>query len=242
MRARLPVLLSFIKIRAVPYPNEEPGPRRPGRPRDGAREGEILAVVLDLLSESGIDGVTFEEVARRARASKPTLYRRWDSKEQMVVAAIKAGPAAGSRPDPIDTGSLRGDLLALLGRLEAMLDAGSSVSLTILHAGLRDPELCQHIEDSAGPTGARLPETVLQCAIERGELDAPADPFAYEEVAAAVLMIRKLNGLAADEAYREALTDCVLIPALRSGVPAGQHGIFSGRPAPATIQPAQDTS
>lgn len=217
----------------MPYPNSEPGPRRPGRPRDDAREGEILGIVLELLSESGIDGVTFEEVARRAQASKRTLYRRWASKQEMVVAAIKAGPAAGNRPDPIDTGSLRGDLLALLDRLEATMEAGSSVSLTIMQAGLRDPELCQHIEDSVGPTGARLTGTVLRSAVERGELPATADPFAYEEVAAAVLVIRKLNGLATDEAYREALVDSVLIPALRSGVDAGQHGIFSGRPTPA---------
>jgi len=217
----------------VPYPNSEPGPRRPGRPRDDAREGEILSIVLELLRESGIDGVTFEEVARRAQASKRTLYRRWASKQEMLVAAIKAGPAAGNRPDPIDTGSLRGDLLALLDRLEATMEAGSSVSLTIMQAGLRDPELCHHIEDSVGPTGARLTGTVLRSAIERGELPATADPFAYEEVAATVLVIRKLNGLATDEAYREALVDSVLIPALRSGVDAGQHGIFSGRPTPA---------
>lgn len=219
------------------YPNVQPRP--PGRPRDDAREAEILRIVLALLGEAGIDGVTFEEVARRAQASKKTLYRRWATRQEMVVAAIKAGPAAGNKPDPIDTGSLRGDLLALLERLEATMEAGSSVSLTILQAGLRDPELCQYIEDSAGPTGARLTDAVLRAAIERGELPATADPFAYEEVGAAVLVLRKLNGLTTDAAYREALTDAVLIPALRSGVAAGQHGIFSGRPTPASI-PAAD--
>ncbi|WP_354044004.1 TetR-like C-terminal domain-containing protein [Devosia sp. UYZn731] len=150
----------------------------------------------------------------------------------MVVAAIKAGPASGNKPEPINTGSLRGDLLALLERLEATMKEGSSVSLTILQAGLRDPELCEHIEESAGPTGARLTETVLRSAIDRGELPASADPFAFEEVAAAALIIRKLNGLSTDAAYREALVDAVLIPALRSGVNANQHGIFSGRPTP----------
>lgn len=186
-----------------------------------------------MLGESGVDAVTFEEVARRARASKATLYRRWSTKQEMVVAAIKAGPAAAGHTDPIDTGSLRGDLLALLERLERTLDAGASISLTVLHAGLRDPELCQHIEDSAGPTGARLPESVRVAAIDRGELPSTADPFAYEETAAAALLLRKLNGLATDATYRASLVDSVLIPALRSGVGAEQHGIFSGRPTPA---------
>lgn len=186
------------------------------------------------MSDHGVDGVTFEEVARRAQASKRTLYRRWATKQEMVVAAIKAGPAARNKPEPIDTGSLRGDLLALLERLESTMDAGEPVSLTIMQAGLRDPELCEFIEASAGPTGARLTEAVRQAAIARGELPESADPFAYEEIAAATLIIRKLNGLSTDAAYRAALVDAVLIPALRSGVPAGQRGIFSGKPTPAT--------
>ncbi|WP_416210560.1 TetR/AcrR family transcriptional regulator [Nesterenkonia sp. HG001] len=206
--------------------------RPPGRPRDTAREDEILGVILEVLSTSGVDGVTFEEVARRARASKRTLYRRWATKQEMIVAAIKAGPAAATKPEPIDTGSLRGDLLALLERLEATMDAGEPISLTIMQAGLRDPDLCEHIEASAGPTGARLTDAVLQSAIARGELPATADRFAYEEVAAGVLIIRKLNGLSTDATYREALVDAILIPALRSGVEAGQHGIFSGAPTP----------
>lgn len=206
--------------------------KQPGRPRDAAREREILQVVLSLLAEAGVEGVTFEEVARRARASKQTLYRRWATKQEMIVAAIKEGPVGGNKPAPINTGSLRGDLIALLDRLEATMEAGSSVSLTIMQAGLRDASLCEHIEKSAGPTGARLTDAVLKSAIERGELPDTADPFAFEEVAAAVLVIRKLNGLSTDETYRQALVDAVLIPALKSGIGAGQHGIFSGRPTP----------
>lgn len=219
------------------YPNAQPTARPPGRPRDTARETEILNIVLAVMRESGVEAVTFEEVARRAQASKRTLYRRWATKQEMIVAAIKAGPAAGNKPEPIDTGSLRGDLLALLERLEATMQAGEPVSLTIMQAGLRDPELCEYIEASAGPTGARLTETVLHAAIARGELPTSADPFVYEEVGAAVLMIRKLNGLSTDATYREALVDAVLIPALSSGVVAGQHGIFSGKPTPSTTEP-----
>lgn len=221
----------------MPYPNyerdEQPRRRAPGRPRDQRREAEILGVVLGLVEEVGVDGVSFEEVARRAQASKRTLYRRWATKQQMIVAAIKAGPARANTPVVIDTGSLRGDLLALLERLEAAMDAGGATSLTLLQAGLSDPELCHHIEEAVGPTGARLPANVLQAAIARGELPNDADPFAYEEVAGAVLLIRKLNALTTDRAYRELLVDSVLVPALKRGEGSGQHGIFSGQPAPA---------
>ena len=55
---------------------------------------------------------------------------------------------------------------------------------------------------------------MLERAIARGELPAGADPFAYEEVAAAVLILRMINGQPADEPYLQRLIDDVLIPAL----------------------------
>lgn len=171
--------------------------------------------MLALLAEVGYDALTFEGVARRASASKATLYRRWDNKRDMVVAAIKAGPSSGASPDDVDTGTLRGDLLALCGRLDTTLRASDgSMSLMLLQAGLEDPELCQHIEEAAGPTGAKLPECVLDAAISRGELPRGTRPFPYEEVAGSVLLLRRLNGLATGPVYLARLVDDVLIPSL----------------------------
>lgn len=213
---------------------EQARPR--GRPRDTGRESAILEAVAALLAERGYEGVTFEEVARRAGASKATLYRRWNSRREMVIAALKAGPARREGPDAIDTGSLRGDLLALCRRLiTTMRSADGQTALLLLQAGLEDPELCEEIERAVGPTGARLPAEVVDAAVRRGELPEGVDPFAFEEVTGSVLLLRRLNGLETDDAYLEALVDAILIPALRavprapSGLPAG---IFSGKPAP----------
>jgi len=207
---------------------------RGGRPRDQAREATILETVLRVLGERGYDDLTFEEVARRAKASKATLYRRWASKQEMVVAAVKAGPASREDTDAIDTGSLRGDLLALCERLDSTLrQSDGSMSLMLLKAGLEDAELCEHIEESTGPTGARLPGSVLEAAIGRGELPSDARPFPYEEVTGSVLLLRRLNGLPTGTGYLEQLVDTILIPALRaSGERADPQfrGIFSGSP------------
>lgn len=190
---------------------------RRGRPRDAEREAAILATVLEVVGEVGYDRLTFEEVARRAQASKATMYRRWASKRDMVVAAIKAGPAAREEERAIDTGSLRGDLLALCRRLNTTMHAADgAMSLTLLQAGLEDPDLCRHIEESTGPTGAKLPREVVLAAVARGELPSEADVFAYEEVAGSVLLLRRLNGLPVNEQYLEYLVDHVLIPALRA--------------------------
>lgn len=220
----------------MPESAETARPR--GRPRDSEREGEILAAVASLLSERGYEGVTFEEVARRAGASKATLYRRWSSRREMVVAAIKAGPARREGPGEIDTGSLRGDLLALCRRLiTTMRSADGRTALLLLQAGLEDPELCEEIERSVGPTGSRLPAAVVEAAVRRGELPEGVDPFAFEEVAGSVLLLRRLNGLETGDAYLEALVDAILIPALRA-TPATPRalpaGIFSGKPAPSS--------
>ncbi|MEU6558070.1 TetR/AcrR family transcriptional regulator [Nocardia nova] len=203
---------------------------RSGRPRDRVREAEILACVLELLGEAGYDGLTFEAVARRARASKATLYRRWDTKRDMVVAAVKAGPAAEGGPPAIDTGSLRGDLLALCERLDTtMRSADATMSLLLLQAGLEDPELCRHIEEATGPTGAKLPEPVLSAAIARGELPAGARPFPYEEITGSVLLLRRLNGLPTGPEYLAHLVDAILVPALRASAstPPPAQAIFS---------------
>ncbi|MGY4721482.1 TetR/AcrR family transcriptional regulator C-terminal ligand-binding domain-containing protein [Naumannella cuiyingiana] len=216
----------------MPFRND--GPAR-GRPRDDARERAILAAALDLLGERGYDGVSFEEVARRAGASKATLYRRWRTRREMIIAALRVGPAQRVEPAEIDTGSLRGDLLALCRRLiTTMRSTDGRTALLLLEAGLDDPELCAEIERSVGPTGARLPPVVVDRAVRRGELPAGADPFAFEEVAGATLLLRRLNGLATDEAYLASLVDSIILPALTASANHDElpAGIFSGRPEP----------
>ena len=223
-------------IRYVSYRNRSTNARSSGRPRDSDREATILAHVNTLLSERGYDGITFEEVARRAGASKATLYRRWDSKRDMVVAALKAGPARRETPDEIDTGTLRGDLLALCRRLiTTMRSTDGKAVLLLLQAGIEDPVFCNEIERAVGPTGARMPEPVLARAVVRGELPSGADGFPYDEIVGSVLLLRRLNGLEITDAYLADLVDFALIPALRAtasadhGLPAG---IFSGCPTP----------
>jgi AcrR family transcriptional regulator len=62
----------------------------PGRPRDPDADKAILRAALHLFLERGIEGVSFEEIARRAGVTRPTIYRRWSSKEQLLARAIEA--------------------------------------------------------------------------------------------------------------------------------------------------------
>src|SRR5690606_26037649 len=94
----------------------------PGRPPDAALDAAILQATLALLAETGYERLSVEAVARRAGTAKTSVYRRWPTKEALVLAALRAyldRPAsAGSRRAG---GSLRADLLGHARQLAALL-------------------------------------------------------------------------------------------------------------------------
>lgn len=87
------------------------GIRKPGRPRSAQADQRILKAVLEELADIGFEAMSIEAVAARAHVGKTTIYRRWPSKTELVLEAIKAIHAEAP---VIDTGNFRNDLLALL--------------------------------------------------------------------------------------------------------------------------------
>src|SRR5581483_3183891 len=78
-------------------------PARRGRPRDAAADDAILHATVDMLAEVGFDRLTIEAIAARAQIGKPSIYRRWHSKAELVVDAVTAlipfTPASPDQPD-----------------------------------------------------------------------------------------------------------------------------------------------
>ena len=86
-----------------------------GRKRDLTRDPEILDATLEVLAETGYDGMTIDMVAARAKAGKATVYRRWASKSELVIDAVACMKSADIDFDALpDTGTLRGDLIAMI--------------------------------------------------------------------------------------------------------------------------------
>lgn len=213
------------------YRNDGPASR--GRPRDQELDHRITTAVLEVLGEHGYEGLTFEAVARRSQASKASLYRRWATKREMILAAIKDGPARKTAEPLTQSDSLREALMEVVQRLASTIcSADAGTAMMLLQAGLEQPELCDAIEEAVGPTGARLPQPVIDAAVARGELPPDVQPFAYEEVVGAVLLLRRANGLAITDEYLQSLVDTVVIPALvaSAGHTSLSAGIFSGHP------------
>lgn len=96
--------------------------RGPGRPRQEHVTRAVLDAVVDLVAESGMAALTMDAVAARAGVSKPAMYRRWSTKQDLVIAA------AESRIGPLtvpDTGDFRAELRAVLtARMKAYRQPG----------------------------------------------------------------------------------------------------------------------
>ncbi|MEV1001409.1 TetR/AcrR family transcriptional regulator [Nonomuraea sp. NPDC050202] len=133
------------------------------RRRGQELEQAILKAAQDELLESGYARLTMERVAQRAGTNKNALYRRWPNRAALGVAAY-AGLAADRTVIP-DTGSLRGDVLALLRAANNHWSSPLGEILRGLLAGARDdPELLAVLHSRATDGGAGMWQAVLRRA------------------------------------------------------------------------------
>ncbi|MFI6768516.1 TetR/AcrR family transcriptional regulator [Streptomyces sp. NPDC050355] len=162
------------------------GTRRSGGPR---KAPEIFDATLDLLAEKGYEGLTVEGVAQRSGVNKTTIYRWWPSKGALLGAAL-----TGARRLDVelpDTGSLQGDLEALLRTVVTLLTTppGSDVAVSALGAVTHSPELAGHVRDFFADRIDRE-RPVFDRAVARGELAADADPMLLVDLLAGAAWLR----------------------------------------------------
>jgi AcrR family transcriptional regulator len=158
--------------------------------RRARSEQAILNAALDLMAEHGVSGLTVDAVAARAGVGKQTIYRHWGSRARLVHDAIACTNDAIEQPD---TGSLRGDLEALLGQVARFLanPASGGVFPSLLEAAERDPELAGlRAEHSEQKRAAFV--VVLQRAAARGELADGVDVQAAVDLVVGPLFYRRL--------------------------------------------------
>ena len=163
----------------------------PIRPRvEGAREDEILDATLALLIEVGYDRLTMDAVAKRSRASKATLYRRWETKASLVIDALLRAKGAPHVELP-DTGTLRGDLLAAFcGPKGPAGHAGTRALGAVVTAMGRDPEFAEvYRRDFIGPK-VESSRAIYERARERGEVHPDADLSVLAPALAGIVLHR----------------------------------------------------
>lgn len=138
-----------------------------GRHRDPACDDSILAATLELLQQQGYRGLTMSSVIERSGVSSATLYRRWPTKQALVVAAMQTIVAD---PAPQDTGSLAGDLDALVRRVARAIAARHDLFAVLANEVRHDEEL--RALNRAAFVEPRLEQVrrLLDRAVERSEL------------------------------------------------------------------------
>lgn len=136
------------------------------------REAELLAITLELLQEHGYDRLSVEAVATRAKASKATMYRRWPSKADLVLAAFIEGTRSSAVPP--HTGSLRSDLLEIGRSVCEQAQVHTRTMRAVLNEMSHNPGLQAVMQEKFVFHRKLVIDGVLADAVERGEIDAAA--------------------------------------------------------------------
>ncbi len=160
------------------------------RPRSQEAHRAALDAALEVLLESGVEGVTLEEVAARSGVARSTLYRHFGTREDLVVDAART--CVAELPTP-DTGDLEEDLRQLFERFRTADEDGHTTCLLpmLVDAARRDPAMADVLH--AFRESRRQPlRTVLRLAQLRGEIGEDLDidaalsivfgPFTYRRV------------------------------------------------------------
>ena len=142
----------------------------------------VLAATHELLSESGLAGVSVDAVSERSGVAKTTIYRHWPSRSALLLDACSQ---MSSRPQAPDTGSLKGDLEMLTAQVAQRLRTANwaTVLPSIIDAAERDPDLAALQARLHGEMRAAF-RTIVERAQEKGELPRRVDS---SEVIAAIL-------------------------------------------------------
>lgn len=135
----------------------------------------MLTATRTLVASSGYAQLTVDAVAAAAGVGKPAIYRRYPSKAALVFAAVVHTREV---PEPADTGSLRGDLRAMVRDVYEILASGPTreIAPAILAEIGTDPVLAERFRESVLEPEREYVAIILDRAVARGELRERPDP------------------------------------------------------------------
>ena len=185
---------------------------------DPAVGDRLVHAAAELLAEVGYDAMSMDAVAARAGAGKAAIYRRWPNKQALVLDTIRSRELPLG--DPPDTGTLRGDLLALFLALQHQLEDSAIDHLVgVLFALRSDPDLARAVEGQFIAAWKRGVQTIFARAVERGDIpsrdDRTLDLLGWAGPSVMLMRFLLADGPIDPEFVRE-IVDDLLLPALGS--------------------------
>jgi AcrR family transcriptional regulator len=190
-------------------------PSRGGRPRDPSRDGVIRAAILQLLADVGYGALTMDAVASEAGVGKATIYRRWRTKQDLVVDTISdLNRDVATAPD---TGSLEGDLRAMLRSMVAVITGPTgAATLSLLSTVPHQPALADAFRNGPLAVWREVFDQIWDRAEKRGEIPEGVAHSVVSEATSALLVQRwLLTGRPVDEAFADEVLDTVVMPLIR---------------------------
>jgi AcrR family transcriptional regulator len=206
---------------AVLSTTEIPRPSRGGRPRDPSRDGVIRAAILRLLADVGYGALTMDAVASEAGVGKATIYRRWRTKQDLVVDTISDLNRAEATPP--DTGAVESDLREMMHQMVALISGPTgAATLSLLSTMPHQPALAEAFRDGPLAVWRQSYDAIWERAEQRGEVRAGLSRSIVAESTSALLVQRwLLTGEPVDEAYADEVLETVVLPLVRTaGAPA----------------------
>jgi AcrR family transcriptional regulator len=185
---------------------------------DRSRDPAILNAALAALTENGYEATNMDDVAARAGVGKAAIYRRWSSKAALITDTLLYWRPDLLTNDAPDTGSLTGDLDAIVdrvGRSENDLVTTDLVLRVALEAA-RDPELASALDDLMLFRGKRVLSTILAQAASRGEISADHDWSLVADVVLAMGLLRVVRGQTVDAKFVRQAIDTIVLPAVQT--------------------------
>jgi AcrR family transcriptional regulator len=170
-----------------------PATKGPGRPRDPGADRAILQATIELLAEEGYQGASIEAVAARAGVGKTTIYRRWPSKEPLVVDAIKRLKGRVEPLPPREDESTRDALIRSLGSFTKTIGSETGRMMAGLVAEMsRNPDLARAVRAGILEQRRELVRSILRRGIERGEIRPDADIEVVTDMLGGAIVTRVL--------------------------------------------------
>ncbi|MET9490631.1 TetR/AcrR family transcriptional regulator [Nocardia sp. NPDC006630] len=186
--------------------------QRAGRKRDPQRDLDLIRAAQELLAEVGYDKVTIEAVAARIGAGKATVYRRWKTKCELMIDAIRAFEWNVAAPD---TGALREDLFALAGFFMERNPLRDGVMAGMATAMARDATIRHAVNQVVDQSRHEAFTTILGNAHARGEIARADDWENVRDILPAMMFYRvAIQNRPVDDGFVGEVIDDLTIPLL----------------------------
>ncbi len=188
--------------------------RNPGR-FDPSLDAAILQAALEAVGERGYDRMSMDDVASRASVGKAAIYRRWPSKAAVVAEAIAHWRRGLGPVEPPNTGSISGDISALVAAVPELDEAALStikVILGVATAAVHHPVLAAALDDLVLSIPRQVVNAVVDQAVARGEIPAGRDTSLIPDALLGLNVLRLMTGRPIDRVYVRRALEQVLLP------------------------------